>query len=250
MSTGPMVYIPTDYPVEKLTYGKNKPNANGGFNIELSIGDNTSESLLQTPRMRAPFGISTNKNNLFKKELDISFQGMESNESIKKLRSIIETIDQKAIDYVFGNSKTFFKKELSREVIAEYYTSAIKLSKKEQYADTFKMKLLFLKPDADKGYPDGKFRTTFWNSKGEEQTDNYLDKGDTISCLVKPQMMWVANKQFGITWVCTQVKIVKQPKVSGYAFKKTDDEDAEPKELSSEESEFETEEVEESEEEN
>jgi len=42
-------------------------------------------------------------------------------------------------------------------------------------------------------------------------------------------MLWVANRTFGITWVCTQLRVTKQVKVSGYAFKKTD-ENEEPEE--------------------
>lgn len=224
----PTVHTSTDYPVDKLFYGKNKPNANGGFNIEIGVGDTGNEVLLQTPRMRAPFGISTNKNNILKKEIDISFQGFEGNESIKKFRQIMEEIDKQVIDYAVQNTNIFFKKQLSRETIAECYCSPIKLSKKEQYSDTFKMKLIFLKPNPEKNNPDGKYLTTFWNNKGEEQDSSYVDKGDQISCLVKPQMLWVANKSFGVTWVCTQMRVTKQVKVSGYAFKNTDEE--EPKE--------------------
>jgi len=40
-------------------------------------------------------------------------------------------------------------------------------------------------------------------------------------------MLWVANRSFGITWVCTQVRVHKQQKSSGYAFKKTDESDKE-----------------------
>jgi len=219
----PNVHTSTDYPVEKIQYGKNKPNANGGFNIEICVGDTTNETLLQTPRMKAPFGVSTNKNNLFKKEIDISFQGADTNQAVATFRKIIDQVDANAIDYAFNNSKTFFKKELSRETIKECYCSGIKLSKKEQYSDTFKMKLLFLKPNLEKGIPDGKYLTTFWNHKGVEQDSTYIDKGDTVSCLIKPQMLWVANRTFGITWVCTQVRVTKQVKVSGYAFKQTED---------------------------
>lgn len=230
----PTVYTSGDYPIDKLNYGKNKPNDNGGFNIELSVGDTINETLLQTPRMKVPFGISTNKNNLFKKEIDISFHGMDSNPSIKKFRDIIEKFDSLIIDYVFSNSKTFFKKELSLETIKECYCSGIKLSKKEQYSDTFKIKLLFLKPNNEKNIPDGKYLTTFWDNKGQEQDYSFVDKGDVVSCLVKPQMLWVANRSFGVTWVCTQVRVTKQVKVSGYAFKKTEEiEDSDPESESS-----------------
>lgn len=237
----PSVVTASNFPTDSIIFGKQKPNINGGYNIEISVGETSNEILLQSPKLRAPFGIATDKVNPFKKALDISFQGMDSNQGIKNFRNLIEKIDAMAIDYAMQNCKTFFKKELSREVVADYYYSGIKLSKKEQYSDTFKFKILFLKPNPEKNLPDGKYLTTFWNTKGEEQNDSYLDKGDSVNALIKPQMLWVANKGFGITWVCTQLRVHKQVKSSGYAFKKTDE--------SEDDSEDETEEIEESEEE-
>ena len=237
------------FEVNKITFGKHKPNPNGGYNIEISVGDTSSEVLIQTPKMRTPFGISTDKTNPFKKALDVSFQGIETSKKMKDFRGLVENIDTMIIDYAMKNCKSFFKKELSREIVSDYYYSGIKISKKEQYSDTFKMKLLFIKPNPEKNLPNGKFLTTFWNGKGEEQSDNYLDKGDSVVCLLKPQMLWVANRMFGVTWVCTQLRVHKQVKVSGYAFKKTDEdiddvvEESETEEVV-EESEEETEEVE------
>jgi hypothetical protein len=226
----PSVITASSFDVNSITFGKHKPNTNGGYNIELTVGDSTSETLLQTPKMRAPFGISTDKTNPFKKSLDISFQGMETSASIKSFRELVEKIDQLTIDYAMKNCKTFFKKELTREIVTDYYYSGIKLSKKEQYSDTFKFKLLFLKPNPEKNFPNGKYLTTFWSPKGEEQTDSYVDKGDSVTALIKPNMLWVANRSFGITWVCTQVRVHKQSKSSGYAFKKIDDDKSDDEE--------------------
>ena len=69
------------FEVNKITFGKHKPNPNGGYNIEISVGDTSSEVLIQTPKMRTPFGISTDKTNPFKKALDVSFQGIEKSET-------------------------------------------------------------------------------------------------------------------------------------------------------------------------
>ena len=226
----PSVITASNFKVDSVSFGKHKPNTTGGYNIEISVGDSTNETLLQTPKMRAPFGISTDKTNPFKKSLDVSFQGIENSGSIKAFRDLIEKMDQMVIDYAMNNCKTFFKKELSREIVSDYYYSGIKLSKKEQYSDTFKFKLLFLKPNPEKNLPNGKFLTTFWSPKGDEQNDTYLDKGDSVTALIKPQMLWVANRSFGVTWVCTQLRVHKQVKSSGYAFKKVEESDDEVEE--------------------
>jgi hypothetical protein len=221
------VLTASDFKTDMITFGKHKPNPNGGYNIDLTVGNGTAEILIQTPKMRAPFGISTDKTNPFKKSLDVSFQGSETNPSIKAFREMVEKVDAMTVNYAVSNSKSFFKKELSTDIIKEYYSSCIKLSKKEQYSDTFKMRLLFLKPNPDKNLPNGKYITSFWDPKGAEQNDNYVDKGDSVKCLLKPQMLWVANKGFGVQWVCTQVCVHKQQKTTGFSFKKTDDTDEE-----------------------
>jgi hypothetical protein len=222
----PSVITSSDFNVSNVVFGKHKPNINGGFDIEIKLSNSNEEVLIQTPKMRAPFGISTDKVNPNKKFLNISFQNIETNNSIKKLRDGIDGINNAVIDYVQKNSKALFKSDLSREVIKAYFTSSIKESSKpDQYADTFRFKLLFIKPNPDKNLPDGKFLTTFWNNKGEEQKAAYLDKGDHVTTLLKPQSIWIGNKQFGITWVCTQIRVQKQVKANGYAFKKTEDDD-------------------------
>jgi len=232
----PSVVTSSGFKIEEIKFGKHKPNVNGGYNIEISIGDSGGETLIQTPKMRAPFGISTDKTNPFKKSLDVSFQGIEISQSIKSFREIIDSVDKMVIDYAVANCKNFFKKELSREIISDYYYSGMKLSKKEQYSDTFRFKLLFLKPDSEKNRPDGKYLTTFWSpgnkgSEGQEQPFTYIDKGDYVVALIKPQMLWVANRSFGVTWVCTQLRVHKQVKASGYAFKKVESESDSEEEL-------------------
>lgn len=230
----PSVVTSSNFKIEDIKFGKHKPNVNGGYNIEISIGESMGETLIQTPKMRAPFGISTDKTNPFKKSLDVSFQGIEISTGIKSFRELIDNVDKMVINYAVDNCKTFFKKELSREIISDYYYSGMKISKKEQYSDTFRFKLLFLKPDPEKNRPDGKYLTSFWSpgtkgNEGQEQQFSYLDKGDYVVGLIKPQMLWVANRSFGVTWVCTQLRVHKQVKASGYAFKKVEsesDEDA------------------------
>jgi len=239
------VLTASNFKIDAINFGKHKPNANGGYNIDITLGNGTEEILVQTPKMKTPFGLSSDKTNPFKKSLDMSFQGIESSESMQAFRKMVEAVDFLAVDYAHKNSKTFFKKELSTDIIREYYNSGIKISSKEQYSDTFKTRILFLKPNPDKGYADGKYITTFWDPKGVEQNSSFLDKWDQVKCLIKPQLLWVANKGFGIQWVCTQVCVFKQQKSTGFAFKKTMDSDDEVEETIISEEEVEVEEEEE-----
>ena len=241
----PSVCISASYPHDDVNFGKPKANNNGGYNVEVSIGDSDDSTLLQTPRMRCPFGISTNRNNENRKDLDLSFNGMDTNKSFKDFYDCIKKFDTKAIDFACENSKLFFKKELDRAVITEFYMSGIKKSNNPNYADTFKIKLPYLGPNPEKNRADGKYLVSFWNTEQEEVNATELDKGDSASVLVQPGLFWVANKQFGVTWSGSQVRVHKRKVMKNYAFKDTPDD----KEASEEEEvEYAEEEVEEEEE--
>ena len=77
------VLTSSTFSIDSIVFGKHKVNINSGFNIDISVGDNKSEKLIQTPKMRCPFGLSSDKTNPYKKSVDISFQGEESIDSIK-----------------------------------------------------------------------------------------------------------------------------------------------------------------------
>ena len=232
------VYTATEFPYEDIIFGKHKPNGNGGVNIEIkfsNVGDN--EVLMQTPKLRIPFGISTDKTNPHKKTLDFSLQGEDENPAIQSFRKSL-------IDYAASNSEKFFKKKLSKEVVKEFFCSVIKISSNPNYADTVKCKLVYYKPNPEKGRPDGEFKTSFWSQKQEQQDSTYCEKGDSVVCLIKPGLFWVANRKFGCTWQAEQVRIHKIKKNNQYAFKDVG-EDPEDKDKIEDDSEEEDEEYEE-----
>ncbi len=222
----PSIVTAAEFPIDSISFGKHKPNQNSGYDIELTFGNLPKDFLLQTPRMKCPFGLSVSKHDPNKRMIDLSFQGIESSDDIKRFHDVLTKIDEAILEYVCKNSKTFFKKEMSREFLSESCFKSVRVSAKEQYADTIRCKILYRKPDPVKETP-GKFITTFWNTKREEQPETYLEKWDNVSCLLRPSGIWVANKSFGISWSAIQVQVKKQEKTTGFAFKKTEESDDE-----------------------
>ena len=247
------MYTAAEFPSEDVIFGKHKPNANGGVNIEVkfSNGGDNEVLIMQTPKLRIPFGISTDKTNPYKKTLDMSLQGEEENPAIKAFRDSITSYEDKIVDYAAANSEKFFKKKLSKEVVSEFFCSSVKVSANPNYADTFKCKLIYYKPNPEKGRPDGEFKTSFWSQKQEQIAADLCEKGDSVVCLIRPGLFWVANRKFGCTWQAEQVRVHKVKKNNQYSFKDVgeDKEDKDKIEDDTDEEEYEEEVIEESEEE-
>ena len=245
------VYTAADFPTEDIVFGKHKPSSTGGVNIEIKFGENgDNETLMQTPKLRIPFGISTDKNNPFKKTLDFSLQGEDTNPAIKAFRESVMNYEEKIVDYAVANSEKFFKKKLSKEVVMEFFRSAIKTSSNPNYSDTFKCKLVYYKPNPEKGRPDGEYKTSFWSTKADKMKADDCEKGDSVVCLIRPGLFWVANRMFGCTWQAEQVRIHKIKKMNAYSFKDVGEDPADPDAIDDDtDEEEEYEEVEEEEEE-
>jgi hypothetical protein len=218
----------TTFDASVITFGKHNPDQNGGYNIKLGMGDSQSEIIIQTPKMKTPFGLSTDPKNPFKKSVSISFDEIDTKSSVKSFKDMIEAIDEYVINYAIKNMNTFFKSSnpknpITEETVRGYFCSNIKYPQNEKYFPTFRSKVLYFPPNAEKNLAE-KYTTVFWNRKLEEQTFEHLDKGDSAVLLIKPKTLWVKAKLFGVTYDCIQVKVYKKTKVSGYLFQKTADE--------------------------
>jgi hypothetical protein len=56
---------------------------------------------------------------------------------------------------------------------------------------------------------------------------SYITKGTTFKAIIELSAVWFINRQFGCTWRIAQMQILSRPdKLTGFAFKTEDDEDA------------------------
>ena len=200
-----------------INIGQPKVNASGGKNI--AIFDRTSRTGLKvsTPMMLT---WGANKNDYDGKEtydMCLQFPSAEYAtadtsaflDNIKRLETLVK---QQACT----NSKAWFGKALSSEVVEAFWTPMLRYPKDKatgepDYAKspTFRIKLPFW---------DGKFKFEIFNVKGElvfpKDDVNIMDvvpKGSEAKIILQCGGIWFAGGKFGITWKPFQM--VVKPKL-------------------------------------
>ena len=217
---------PNTFKTDNIKLSNVKKNAKGSntvlFNYENSMGETINKVIIQTPKMPAPFGLSEFPTEYgVKYSLDASFRDKDDNVKINEFYEMLKKLDEFMILKAVENSKEWFGKKMSEEIVREFYRPIIKTGKQ--------------KKDSDECYPDTikfKIRTT-----GEKKNvDAYdvdrnrveideLKKGSSFRALVDISPIWFVNKTFGFSMNLVQIEISKPDKIEGFSFE--DDSDVE-----------------------
>ena len=228
--------------LDSITFEPVKKNALGGNVVYLKYSGNP-RIVMQTPTVSAPFGLSTytdEKTGAVKYSLDISFRGMDTDPKVKEFHDKMAEIDEMLISEGVKNSKEWFGKKLSKEVLENFYRPLVKPSKDpEKYAPTMKFKIQTQR--------DGSVAFDAYNhEKKKVDIMEGLVPGCKIQCLLEANSIWFVGKNmYGVSWKLVQAKIHKSDKLTGFSFLDEDDDDDNDEEQNEEEYEEEDEEDEE-----
>jgi hypothetical protein len=217
---------PASFNVSKLSMSAVKASAQiAGFkSAYLNYGDGTSLTF-QTPSLPSPFGLSVfDKSTPPKYTVDIALRGYEDNAKVKAFYNALEALDTYMIDQGVKNSKSWFGKEKSREVIEDSYTSLLKWSKdkntgeRKPYPPSLKIKLT-------KKYGTDDFECKFYTAKSEPIQDTPIEdilvKRAEMTCLIQCTGVYIANGKFGLGFKAVQIRMDKVPSSgigNSYAF--------------------------------
>ena len=183
---------------------------------------NGQKLVIQTAlEMSVPFGLNVaDKFGPPEYSVELSFRGHEQNPEIKKFMDVISQMDDRLLDEGVKNSKTWFKSDLSRDVVKAFYTPSLKYSKDKEgnllsYPPNIKLKLRKV---------NGEFETKFYDIKGNPYKDipmeDLLVKGVQVTAIIECAGVWFAGSKFGLTWRAKQIAIHKLPeKLMDFAFK-------------------------------
>lgn len=244
------VVLPSNFKVENVSFKEPKKNAIGGQSVLLNYyNDSTKKSgalVMQTPKMRMPFGpdISENDTGVKKYSVNTSLANAESNNNnLILFTEIIRVLDTHTKKYASENSEMWFGKKQKAEVLEEFYKSAEKKSKQDKYPSTLKLKLP-VKVTGDKYTP----QFDIYNDSKEiiNIVDNSeidlscLEKGSEIIAIIQCTGVWFVGKtQFGLGWKVVQLQSYKTQKLVGYSIVDEDPEEEEEEEVEEEEEEVE-----------
>lgn len=171
--------------------------------------------------MSVPFGLNVaDKFGPAEYSVELSFRGHEQRPEVKEFMDVISKIDEMMLTEGVKNSKTWFKGDLSRDVVKAFYTPSLKYSKDKEgnvlsYPPNLKLKLRKVNND---------FVTLFYDVNGSPYkgvpVEDLLVKGAQVTAIIECAGVWFAGSKFGLTWRAKQIAIHKLPdRLANFAFK-------------------------------
>ncbi len=238
------ILLPNEFDIEKLVYMNPRTNKLGGQSVLLNYSNEDSDTggpfILQTTRVRLPFGIDESKLNKTpgeqnatpKYSISLSMANSETvNENHKRFTANIRAIDDKTKKHPVEND-TWFNKKLSNELVNEFYRSAEKFPKEDKWPSTLRVRL----PFDSKGrpqfhlYDEDRREINILNENGTVNMD-CIPKGSEAVCLIQSTGVWFMGKtQFGVNYKLLQAKIYKSDRLQGYSIVDSDEEEEEEEE--------------------
>jgi hypothetical protein len=208
-----------NFDTSKITIAELKPLKSGASQAYVNYGG--ERLVLQSAReMRTPFGFNIWGEGAAKKySINLSFDGIDTNQSMKDFYDAMKRLDDYMIDLGVKNAREWFKKDMSRELVADKYTPIIKLAKDEKYAPTIK---LSIGERRDKqGNPIGGFNSDLIDSqknKINDDLDKVLVRNSTLTALIDVGGMWKSNVGYGLTLRLKSAMVHSSPSNSSADF--------------------------------
>lgn len=198
-----------------VSFGEPKTNASGGKNVALF--HNRAICTFATP-MVSCYGVNRNQFDESKPEtFDLTLQTNDSAESMAFIQNML-SLEKLILDKAFENSRKWWGKQMSKEVLAEFWTPFLKYPKNKETGevDMTKSPTLRLKF----AYFDGAFKylevynvqnQLIYPKTGAESLHDLIPKGSEVKCLVRLNGIWFAGGKFGLTG--KPIQIIVRPKV-------------------------------------
>ena len=227
------IVLPNEFESDAINFLPPKQNKLGGQSVLVNYNPSGSDRggafILQTCRVRIPFGIDSHKpenGGPVKYHFSLSMANDETqNEGLKQFTQNIRSIDAKAKMHP-QESDSWFSKKLSAELVNEFYKSAEKFPKDPKWPSNLKVKLPFDKKGAPQFvvYDEKKKPVDVVDADGNVNTDS-IPKGCEAVCLIQSTGVWFVGKtQYGVGYKLLQAKIYKSNKLSGYSIVDSEEE--------------------------
>jgi hypothetical protein len=218
----------SDFTTSNLSVGQVKALESGGKMASLGYNNGGSSGPLMTQigPLSLPYGMNVfDKAGPIKYSMDLSLRGYEDDSNVQAIYQTFSALDEWMIDQGVANSKSWFKAQLTRDVVKAFYTPMVKVPKDadgnpKPYPPTIKVNLRKDKNNADS-----------WEVKVYERVDgdvrkvddvpleDLLIKGAQITTLIQCTSVWFAGSKYGLSWKANQIRMEKVPdSIRGYAF--------------------------------
>jgi hypothetical protein len=194
------------------------------------INYNRGGFFIQSPSLVVPMGLScfiNEKTGQKDYSLQLSLRGYDEDGKVKEFYEMMRALDEYMLEQGVENSKDWFGKKCSMELVQDKYSGCIKASKATDkagnpYPPSFRLKL--------KQDEAGNFLfDNVVNKKKEKIEDKSFEelfgRNCKVTCLLKASMVWFTNAGYGITWKPEQIRIDEESASISVAPAMLDDED-------------------------
>jgi hypothetical protein len=222
----------TEFNPANIKLSKLRTLDNGGKIVYLT--HNGKPPVIQTPEMQLPYGLSKWDNDgkqAPKYSLDMSFKGMESRELLKKFFDNLNDFDEFMKKEGLANAEEWFKnKKATKDFVSGIYTHLVRRSADDKYPPTFKMTVPY-------DHEAKQFRCKVFDKVTKEPLDlsEINLKGGKATAIVQCTGVWIAGKGFGTTWKLIQLRVEQSAKITEYAFRDIEGDQADDVESDSDE---------------
>ena len=218
------IVLPKNFELNDVTFDVVKKNSMGG-NVVYFKYDEKPKVIMQTPVITAPFGLSQftdDKTGNTKYSLDVSFRDMENDSKIQMFHDKMQEFDNFMVESAVVNSKEWFGKKQSKEVIENFYRPLVKPAKDPaKYAPTIKFKIMTKR--------DGSIDVDCYDKdRNKLVLQEALVPGVKVQAIIEAGSVWFVNKtMYGVSWKLVQLKVLPSDKIAGFSFQEDSDEEEE-----------------------
>ena len=224
------------HPDSDIKYAKVKVNNAGGKNVSILNASTNSTLNLQTPLMLT-WGVNENTDKktgeVQSYTMALQFPSIDyRTPGVSKFFDAMQQFETKIKRDAITNSKEWFGKAMSAEVIGAIFNPVLSYSKNRQTGEpdlsknpTLRVKLPFYDGEW-KGVEiyDSNNTALFPNSEGKTPKD-LITKGSDAALLITCGGLWFAGGSFGVTWRLTQAVLKPKPTLSGKCHIVLDDDE-------------------------
>lgn len=216
--------FPKNIDISNISYGSVKVNDKGGKSIY--IGYNGAPLIIQTPFLKAPFGMST-----YKKDDDDDIDKVvkytvttnlgSSNKACANFVEFLNKLDSAVLDTAVSSSKEWFGKQQKEKVISAFYTPLVKHAKDKETGKILdKYPAKFSIPVIVK---NNEIITRCFNSNKESVTLPTIPNNSMVRTIMQCTGIWIVDKKFGISWKVLQMEVAEPDNLDAYAALSDDD---------------------------
>mgnify|MGYP006144806551 CR=1 FL=1 len=203
------VVTPSEFiPSEHMLFTKPKVNSVGGKSIGI-LNSQTRRSLMVKTPLMLNWGVNVYENqggsNAYSFSLQFpreEFSTPEINSFLQMLKDMEDTVKDAAVE----NSKEWFGKAQSKEVVEAFWNPILKYPKDQSTGEPDKTRSPTIKVKLPTW--DGEYKFELFDTKNtmlipnsnDESPETLIQKGSNIACILQCGGVWFANGNFGCTW--------------------------------------------------